>query len=103
MLCAGITTYAPLRQHGAGPGMRIGIVGLGGLGHFAVLWAKALGVDKVAVVSRNENKKRDALALGADFYIATDSPAWAEPHRRTFDILFSTVSSSKVCFVHMIL
>ncbi|KAI8650045.1 hypothetical protein LRP88_14866 [Fusarium phalaenopsidis] len=74
MLCACITTYAPLRQHGAGPGMRIGIVGLGGLGHFAVLWAKALGVDKVAVVSRSESKKRDALALGADLYIATDSP-----------------------------
>ncbi|KAH6961824.1 putative zinc-binding alcohol dehydrogenase [Ilyonectria sp. MPI-CAGE-AT-0026] len=96
MLCAGITTYAPLRQHGAGPGFRIGVIGLGGLGHFAVLWAKALGVDHVAVISRNKSKRRDALALGADSYLATDEVSWAEPYRRMFDLLISTVSSAKV-------
>ncbi|KAL6898426.1 putative zinc-binding alcohol dehydrogenase [Trichoderma evansii] len=96
MLCAGITTYAPLRRHGAGPGVRIGVIGLGGLGHFAVLWARALNVDEIVVISRNRSKEQDALALGANSYIATDEMSWAEPYQRSFHLLLSTVSSSKM-------
>ncbi len=95
MLCAGITTYSPLKLHGAGPGKRVGIIGLGGLGHFGVLWAKALKADKVVVVSRSSAKKADALKLGADDFIATaEEPNWARKHASTLDIIICTVSSS---------
>ncbi|KAK4444008.1 chaperonin 10-like protein [Podospora aff. communis PSN243] len=95
MLCAGVTTYTPLRFHGAGPGKRVGVVGLGGLGHFAVMWAKALGADKVVVVSRSSAKKEDALKLGADEFIATaEEPNWERKHASSLDIIISTVSNS---------
>ncbi|KAJ5162507.1 NADP-dependent alcohol dehydrogenase 7 [Penicillium capsulatum] len=100
MLCGGITTYSPLKQHGCGPGKSVGIVGVGGLGHFAVLFAKALGADKVVAISRKANKKEDALKLGADEYIATDDDAeWAQHHARSLDLIISTVSSSKMPLV----
>jgi alcohol dehydrogenase (NADP+) len=97
MLCAGVTTYSPLKHYGAGPGKEVGVVGLGGLGHFAILWAKALGVDRIVVISRNSNKADDAIALGADAYIATDEDQEAfKKHSRSLDIIISTASSSKV-------
>ncbi|RDW67656.1 hypothetical protein BP6252_09052 [Coleophoma cylindrospora] len=97
MLCAGITTYSPLKHHECGPGKKVGVVGLGGLGHFAVLWAKALGADKVVAVSRKKSKEVDALKLGADVYIATDEdPDWVQHHGRSLDLIISTVSSSKM-------
>lgn len=97
MLCAGVTTYSPLKHYGAGPGKTVGVVGLGGLGHFAILWAKALGVDKIVAISRKAEKAEDALKLGADAYIATDDDpkAFAE-HAISLDIIISTVSSAKV-------
>lgn len=75
----------------------IGVVGLGGLGHFAILWAKALGVDKIIAISRKAEKAEDALKLGADAYVATDDGpnAFAE-HARTLEIIISTISSAKV-------
>jgi len=92
---AGITAYSPLKLHGAGPGKRVGIIGLGGLGHFGVLWAKALKADKVVVVSRSSAKKADALKMGADDFIATaEDPSWARKHASTLDIIVCTVSSS---------
>lgn len=98
MLCAGITTFSPLQQHGAGPGKKIGVIGLGGLGHFAVLWAKALGVDKLVVISRKGEKRHDALRMGADVYIATDDESdWAMNNQASLDLIISTVSSTKVC------
>jgi D-arabinose 1-dehydrogenase-like Zn-dependent alcohol dehydrogenase len=102
MMCGGITTYSPLRHHGCGPGKSVGIVGMGGLGHFGVLWAKALGADKVTVISRTSAKKADAIAMGADDFIATGEESnWASDHVRSFDILLSTTPSSKVrsCFL----
>lgn len=97
MLCAGITTYSPLKHYGCGPGKRVGIVGLGGLGHFAVLWAKALGADWVLAISHRRNKATDALKLGADAYVATDDDAsWSLQNAGSLDIVISTVSSSKV-------
>ena len=95
MLCGGITVYAPLKRNGCGPGKKVGIVGFGGLGHMGVLFAKAMGADKVIVVSRSSTKKQDALEMGADEYIATaEEENWAKNHCRTVDLLISTVSSS---------
>src|SRR3954451_23488582 len=69
LLCAGITTYSPLRHWNAGPGKRVGIVGLGGLGHMAVKIAKAMGAE-VSVLSQSLRKQQDGLKLGADDYYA---------------------------------
>ncbi|KAE8418586.1 chaperonin 10-like protein [Aspergillus pseudocaelatus] len=97
MLCGGITTYSPLRHNGCGPGKKVGIIGVGGLGHFGIMFAKALGADKVVAISRKANKKEDALKLGADAYIATDEDAdWAKNNSRSLDLVISTVSSSKM-------
>ncbi|KAJ4296265.1 hypothetical protein N0V90_006310 [Kalmusia sp. IMI 367209] len=94
MLCGGITVYAPLVKNGAGPGMKVGIIGLGGLGHFGVLFAKALGCEKVVVISRRRNKAKDAEALGADDFIATsEDEKWDKKHSRSLDLIISTVSS----------
>lgn len=98
MLCGGATTYTPLKHYGCGPGKTVGIIGVGGLGHFGVLFAKALGADKVVAISRKANKKEDALKLGADEYIATDEDKdWAKKYGRSLDFILCTVNSSKVC------
>lgn len=97
MLCAGVTVYSPLKRHGAGPGRTVGVVGLGGLGHFAVLFAKALGADKVVVISRSNSKKDDAMKIGADDFVATgEDKGWDAPSGRlanSLDLIVSTVSS----------
>ncbi|KAK3074654.1 hypothetical protein LTR53_002732 [Teratosphaeriaceae sp. CCFEE 6253] len=94
MLCGGVTLYSPLKNNGCGPGKKVGIVGVGGLGHFGVLWAKALGADKVVGISRSNAKKADVLALGADAYIATsEDKDWATTHARSLDLIVCTVSS----------
>ncbi|OAL35356.1 hypothetical protein AYO20_05407 [Fonsecaea nubica] len=99
MLCGGITAFAPLAQHGAGPGKRVGIIGLGGLGHFGVMGAKALNVDKLVVVSRTSSKKADAFKMGADTFIATNEDKdWARTHRRSLDLIISTVSDAHMPF-----
>jgi alcohol dehydrogenase (NADP+) len=98
MMCGGVTTYAPLKHNGCGPGKKVGIVGVGGLGHFGVLWAKALGADRVVGISRKAAKKDDVLKIGADAYIATDDDEdWATKNARTLDLIVCTVSSPKVC------
>lgn len=98
LMCAGITVYSPLRKHGCGPGKTVGVLGVGGLGHFAILFAKALKADKVIGISRHESKRADALALGADDYIATDDGEqdWAIKHSRSIDLIICTVSSANM-------
>ncbi|KAH9905584.1 GroES-like protein [Xylariomycetidae sp. FL2044] len=98
MLCAGITAYSPLRRHGAGPGKRVGILGIGGIGHFAVLWAKALGCDQVVCISRSSSKKADCLTqLGADEFIATaEDENWASDHAGSLDLIVSTSDSGNL-------
>lgn len=97
MLCGGVTVYAPLKKNGCGPGKTVGIVGVGGLGHFGVLFAKALGADRVVGISRKGEKRDDVLALGADQYIATgEDEKWAKNNRRTLDLIVCTVSSEKM-------
>ena len=90
--CAGITVYSPLKQHGAGPGKKVGVVGLGGLGHLAVQFARALGAE-VTVFSRSADKRDDAIALGAhDLVVSTDLDQMAE-RALSFDIIINTVSA----------
>lgn len=93
MLCAGLTAYSPLVRNGAGPGKKVGIVGVGGIGHFGIMWAKALGAE-VWAISRSRSKEADARKMGADGFIATAEENWSEPHRMTFDLIVNTASSS---------
>ncbi|MFE6702421.1 NAD(P)-dependent alcohol dehydrogenase [Streptomyces sp. NPDC057718] len=92
LLCAGITTYSPLKRWGAGPGKKVAVVGLGGLGHMAVKIAHALGAE-VTVLSQSLRKKDDGLKLGADRYYATSDPRTFEELAGTFDVILSTVSA----------
>ncbi len=92
LLCAGITTYSPLKRWGAGPGKKVAVVGLGGLGHMAVKIAHALGAE-VTVLSQSLRKKDDGLKLGADRYYATSDPKTFEELAGTFDVILSTVSA----------
>jgi alcohol dehydrogenase (NADP+) len=97
MLCGGVTVYSPLVHNGCGPGKTVGIVGVGGLGHFGVLFAKALGADRVVGISRKNDKRDDVLKLGADKYIATaEDKDWASENARTLDLIICTVSSEKM-------
>lgn len=97
MLCAGITLYSPLKRFGCGPGKTVGIIGIGGLGHFGILFAKALGARKVLALSRNNSKREDALKLGADEYVATDEDAeWVAKHACSLDLIINTVANTKV-------
>ena len=92
LLCAGITTYSPLRHWGAGPGTRVAVVGLGGLGHMAVKLAHAMGAE-VTVLSQSLSKRDDGLAFGADHYYATSDPKTFEELGRAFDLIINTVSA----------
>lgn len=93
LLCAGITTYSPLRHWGAGPGKKVAIVGLGGLGHMAVKIAHAMGAE-VTVLSRTLNKKEDGIQLGADHYYATSDPDTFAQLAGTYDLIVNTVSAA---------
>ncbi|GEB34867.1 MULTISPECIES: NAD(P)-dependent alcohol dehydrogenase [Brevibacillus] len=93
LLCAGITTYSPLKHWNAGPGKKVAIVGMGGLGHLAIQFAHALGAD-VTVLSRSMNKKDEALELGADQYFATNDPATFAELAGHFDLILNTVSAN---------
>jgi len=91
LLCAGITTYSPLHHWKAGPGKKVAIIGLGGLGHMAVKIAHAMKAE-VTVLSRTLDKKDDALRLGADYVYATNDPKTFETLPRHFDLIINTVS-----------
>jgi uncharacterized zinc-type alcohol dehydrogenase-like protein len=93
LLCAGITTYSPLRHWKAGPGMRVAVVGLGGLGHMAVKFAHAFGAH-VTVLSQTLSKKDDGVAMGADDYRATSDDATFSELRTSFDLIVNTVSAA---------
>jgi alcohol dehydrogenase (NADP+) len=92
LLCAGITTYSPLRHWNAGPGKRVAIVGLGGLGHMGVKLAHALGAE-VTVLSQTLSKQDDGKRLGADHYYATSDPDTFAKLAGTFDLIVNTVSA----------
>jgi uncharacterized zinc-type alcohol dehydrogenase-like protein len=93
LLCAGVTTYSPLRHWGAGPGKKVAIVGLGGLGHMAVKLAHAMGAE-VTVLSQSLKKQEDGLKLGADHYYATSDENTFTDLAGSFDLIINTVSAS---------
>ncbi|MEJ5944082.1 NAD(P)-dependent alcohol dehydrogenase [Pseudokineococcus basanitobsidens] len=93
LLCAGITLYSPLKHWGAGPGKKVAIVGLGGLGHMGVKIAKALGAE-VTVLSQSLKKQEDGLRLGADHYYATGDEGTFESLAGSFDLIVSTISAN---------
>jgi uncharacterized zinc-type alcohol dehydrogenase-like protein len=92
LLCAGITTYSPLRHWGAGPGKQVAVVGLGGLGHMAVKIAHAMGAE-VTVLSQSLRKQEDGFKLGADQYYASSDPTTFEQLAGRFDLIINTVSA----------
>ena len=92
LLCAGITTYSPLRHFGLKAKDKIAIVGLGGLGHMGVKLAKAMGAE-VAVLSHSPGKQTDARSLGADDFLATSDPSFFTTNARRFDFILDTVSA----------
>ncbi|HWS39505.1 MAG TPA: NAD(P)-dependent alcohol dehydrogenase [Actinoplanes sp.] len=92
LLCAGITTYSPLAHWKAGPGKKVAVVGLGGLGHMGVKIAAAMGAE-VTVLSQTLSKKDEGLAMGAQHYYATGDPATFEELKNSFDLIINTVSA----------
>ncbi|WP_433379479.1 NAD(P)-dependent alcohol dehydrogenase [Actinoplanes sp. CA-142083] len=92
LLCAGITTYSPLAHWNAGPGKKVAVVGMGGLGHMAVKIAAAMGAE-VTVLSQTLSKKDDGLAFGGGDYYATSDAATFEALKNTFDLIINTVSA----------
>ncbi|MFL6060227.1 MAG: NAD(P)-dependent alcohol dehydrogenase [Marmoricola sp.] len=93
LLCAGITVWSPLTRWGAGPGKKVGVIGLGGLGHMAVKIASALGAE-VTVLSRTDAKQDDAEELGATAFLATEGTDALRRNRKSFDLIINTVSAS---------
>lgn len=92
LMCAGVTLYSPLKEWGAGPGKKVGIIGLGGLGHMGVKFASALGAH-VTVFSHSESKRADAMGMGADDFIVTTNREVFETHKKQFDLIINTVSA----------
>lgn len=93
LLCAGITTYSPLRHWGAGPGKKVGVVGLGGLGHMAVKLAHAMGAH-VVLFTTSAGKTADAKRLGADEVVLSKDPEAMKAHAGTFHFILDTVAAS---------
>ncbi|KAI0668393.1 GroES-like protein [Trametes maxima] len=92
MLCAGVTVYSPLKANNAGPGKKVGVIGIGGLGHYAVLFAKAMGCE-VWAFTRGTKKADDVKKMGADHVVDTTVDGYWKDLQMTFDILISTVDS----------
>ncbi|CAN5373254.1 NAD(P)-dependent alcohol dehydrogenase [soil metagenome] len=93
LLCAGITVYSPLKHWNAGPGMKVAVVGMGGLGHLGVKIAHALGAE-VTVLSQSLSKQEDGERFGADHYYATSDSATFKNLAGSFDLIINTVSAS---------
>jgi uncharacterized zinc-type alcohol dehydrogenase-like protein len=93
LLCAGITTYSPLRHWNIGKGQKVGIVGLGGLGHMGIKLARAMGAH-VVLFTTSPNKIEDALQLGAHEVVVSTHPAEMSAHENSFDFILNTVAAS---------
>jgi alcohol dehydrogenase (NADP+) len=89
MMCAGLTAYSPLVRAGCSPGKKVAIVGIGALGHFGLIWAKALGAE-VWALSHAPSKQAEAMKLGASHFINTMGKNWATPLAFTFDFMLNT-------------
>lgn len=95
LLCAGITLYSPLTHWKAGPGKKVGIMGLGGLGHVGVKIAAALGAE-VTVLSHSEGKRADAQKMGAHHFLLTKTPSAFRENANSFDLIINTISSAEL-------
>ena len=95
LLCAGITTYSPLRHWKVGPGSKVGVVGIGGLGHMGIKIARAMGAHVVAFTT-SEHKREDALKLGASEVVVSRDAAAMAAHTGSFDFILDTVAASHV-------
>ncbi|KAH9912117.1 GroES-like protein [Fomitopsis serialis] len=91
MLCGGVTVFSPLRRNHIGPGTKVGVIGIGGLGHYAILFAKALGA-KVYAFTHSPNKQEDAKKLGADVVVDTGVEDYQKPYFDTLDLIISTTN-----------
>ena len=92
LLCAGITLYSPIKHWNVGPGKKVAVMGLGGLGHMGVKFAVAMGAD-VTVLSHSPHKQADALAMGAHHFISTQDDAVFAAHEKKFDVILNTISA----------
>ena len=92
LLCAGITLYSPIKHWNVGPGKKVAVMGLGGLGHMGVKFAVAMGAD-VTVLSHSPHKQADALAMGAHHFISTQDEAVFAAHEKKFDVILNTISA----------
>jgi alcohol dehydrogenase (NADP+) len=92
LLCAGITTYSPLKHWRAGPGKKVGVVGIGGLGHMGIKLAHTMGAHVVAFTT-SESKREDAKALGADEVVMSRNPDEMAAHAKSFDLIVNTVAA----------
>jgi uncharacterized zinc-type alcohol dehydrogenase-like protein len=92
LLCAGITLYSPIRHWKVGPGSKVAVMGLGGLGHMGVKFAAALGAE-VTVLSHSPTKEKDAKAMGAKHFVLTKEATWHTSLRKKFDLILNTVSA----------
>ena len=95
LLCAGITLYSPIKHWKVSPGMNVAIMGLGGLGHMGVKFASAMGAH-VTVLSHSPNKKTDAMAMGANDFVATNDSENLKPYEKKFDLILNTISAEIV-------
>ncbi|QLY26381.1 NAD(P)-dependent alcohol dehydrogenase [Bdellovibrio sp. KM01] len=95
LLCAGITVYSPLNHWNAGPGKKVAIMGLGGLGHMGVKIARAMGAE-VTVLSHSEKKREDALKLGAHHFLVAKTQDVFQQNAAKFDLIINTVSSADI-------
>eukprot|EP00026_Physarum_polycephalum_P007596 Phypoly_transcript_07660.p1 GENE.Phypoly_transcript_07660~~Phypoly_transcript_07660.p1 ORF type:complete len:368 (+),score=59.94 Phypoly_transcript_07660:469-1572(+) len=89
LFCAGVTVFSPLRRNNVGPGKKVGVVGVGGLGHLGIQFAAALGAE-VTAISRNKSKEEDAKKLGATRYMATEDPEEFKKNQLYFDVIICT-------------
>jgi uncharacterized zinc-type alcohol dehydrogenase-like protein len=92
LLCAGITLYSPIKHWNVGPGMKVAVMGLGGLGHMGVKFAVAMGAE-VTVLSHSPSKQADALAMGAHHFVSTKDPENLKALEKKFDLILNTVSA----------
>jgi uncharacterized zinc-type alcohol dehydrogenase-like protein len=92
LMCAGITLYSPLKNWKAGPGKKVGVMGLGGLGHMGVKFANALGAE-TTVFSHSPEKQADAKRMGADNFILTKDAKELDKYKQSYDLILNTVSA----------
>ena len=92
LLCAGITLYSPIKHWNVGPGKKVAVMGLGGLGHMGVKFAVAMGAE-VTVLSHSPLKEKDALAMGAHHFVSTNDEKIFADHAKEFDVILNTISA----------